>query len=186
MYFGKIVLLASLSGTIPTTMHAKPIKLHCPANWPSQSQEKCQYEGEEHGPKAVGSKSVRRDFPRLTNVIYFGDVIDKKRDMTTNNMTVSPIDLKSELEDAAGDSVTTYGVAGSPTWPTKWTKLPCCQLTCACSKYLSAPENAAPNKGSEGWKKAMCCYQHMLKDPACANPPAFERFKPISPPWCLS
>jgi hypothetical protein len=121
MYFGNFVLLASLSAIISTAVHAKPIKLHCPADWPSRSQEKCPYEGEEYGPNAVGPKSVRRDFPRLTNVTYFGGIIDT-RDMTGNNMTVSLIDLKSEQEDAAGDSVTTHGVASGPSWPTKWTK----------------------------------------------------------------
>ena len=74
----------------------------------------------------------------------------------------------------------------APAWPTKWTKRPCCQLTCACYKFLTAPEFGTPKKMSEAWKKQMCCYGQMLDDPHCANPPSFERrFDVVPPPWCL-
>jgi hypothetical protein len=73
-----------------------------------------------------------------------------------------------------------------PAWPNKWTKRPCCQLSCACYKYLLGfGGTKKPAKMSKEWKKARCCYQQMLDDPNCANPPFFERFDVIQPPWCL-
>jgi hypothetical protein len=186
MYASKIVLLASLSATILGMVHAKPVKYQCPGDGPSGSTEKCRWEGEENRPQAAGSETVRRDFQGFTNSSGLTYYFKTGPDVRINNLTASASELDHELEDAKYNNTTTRRDPNGPDWPTKWTKKPCCQLNCACFNYLSDPNNNHPTAGDKGWKIAKCCWDLMLMDPACANPPAFENFQPIEPPWCLN
>ena len=187
MFFERFMWLAVLPAILLKVSSTQIVEFKCEADWPSNSLEKCEFEGEEFRPKPIVSRVARTALPDLTTVTFFendgdleGEVPKKKRTTPIPDSEIEPEYPKDDVSYPKRDPTE------EPAWPNKWTKKPCCQLTCACYKFLTAPEFGTPKKMSEAWKKQMCCYGQMLDDPHCANPPSFERrFDVVPPPWCL-
>lgn len=183
MLLHRIFRLALLSTILPTSLHAK--RVDCQADWPSESREICQWEGEEHCPQSTGSRITARYRPDLTTIIYEedDDMEDEIIDRMIVNMTSIQTDWKTAPESA--EQVGNISTRDEPDWPNKWTTRPCCQLTCACYHYMVKVASMKPKKGSGEWKKSRCCYQKMLNAANCANSPPFTGFHLIERPWCL-
>jgi hypothetical protein len=180
MLLYRIFGLTLLSTILPTGLLAKQVD--CAADWPSESREMCKWEGEEHRPQAIGSSIAARYRPDLTT-IDDDDIDDEITDRMIVSMTSIQNDWKTALESAEHDGK--LSTRDEPDWPNKWTTRPCCQLTCACYHYMVKTATKKAKKNSKEYNKQRCCYQKMLNDPNCANPPPFEGFHLIEPPWCL-
>lgn len=186
MFFERFMWLAVLPAILLKVSSTQIVEFKCEADWPSNSLEKCEFEGEEFRPKPIVSRVARTALPDLTTVTFFENDGDLEEEVPKEKRTTPIPDSEIEPEYPKDDvSYPKRDPTEEPAWPNKWTKKPCCQLTCACYKFLTAPETGTPKKKSKAWKQQLCCYQKMLEDPNCANPPFYERFDPIEPPWCL-
>ena len=192
----EFILMTLLCATL---LNVSTAMVECAADWPSESLEKCPFEGEEFRPESFGSRVARTTLQSRTTVRFVEIDRNIDEELPEENNATSILASGSESEDAEDhvsytkrdpteEPVPTKGSAPptEPAWPNKWTKKPCCQLSCACYKYLSGIPGEKPKRMSEAWKKARCCYQQILDDPNCSNPPPFERLGFVQPPWCLS
>ena len=174
------------------------IGFKCEADWPSESLEQCPFEGDEYQPAYTGSRIARRRLSDLRivtiatgdleagedsmefNIVLPGERLDNKYIMFTDRANLGNGTTNNETE------TTTQTGTAKPEWPNKWTTLPCCTLSCACFKYLKQTASSHFKYYSEDWMKQRCCYEQMILNPICANPPPLKKFRIQEPPLCLT